>query len=86
MIHAKVIVMKISKSKKELARIINENGGWRDGEFAAQDGDGSVGGYDVKPEWNSLSKYWWRAALGEWLFDYMWQLQTFVSCSFISIY
>lgn len=31
MIHARVIVMKISNSKKELARIISENGGWRDG-------------------------------------------------------
>lgn len=59
--------MKISKSKQELARIISENGGWRNGEFAAQDGDGSVGGYDVKPEWNSLTKYWWREAWGEWL-------------------
>ena len=58
--------MKISNSKKELARIISENGGWRDGEFAAQDSDGGVGGYEVKPEWNSRSKYWWRAACGEW--------------------
>ena len=41
--------MKISNSKKELARIISENGGWR-GEFAAQDGDGLVGGYGSKPE------------------------------------
>ncbi|MGL4757576.1 MAG: hypothetical protein ACRCXB_34915 [Aeromonadaceae bacterium] len=31
--------MKISKSKKELARIISEHGGWRYGEFAAQNGD-----------------------------------------------
>lgn len=58
--------MKISKSKQELARIISENGGWRNGEFAAQDGDGSVGGYDVKPKWNSLTKYWWRESWGEW--------------------
>ena len=57
---------KISNSKQELARIISENGGWRDGEFAAQDSDGGVGGYEVKPEWNSRSKYWWRAACGEW--------------------
>lgn len=56
--------MKISNSKKELARIISENGGWRDGEFAAQDGDGGVGGHAVKPEWNSLAKYWWRGMLG----------------------
>lgn len=61
-----VIVMKISNSKKELARIISENGGWRDGEFAAQDGDGLVGGYGSKPEWNSLSKYWWRESSGGW--------------------
>ena len=58
--------MKISNSKKQLAKIIHENGGWRDGEFAAQDGDGGVGGYEVKPEWNSLAKYWWRGALDEW--------------------
>lgn len=31
--------MKISKSKQELARIISENGGWREGEFAAQNGE-----------------------------------------------
>ena len=59
---------KISNSKQELARIISENGGWCNGEFAAQDGDGGVGGYDVKPEWNSLAKYWWREACGEWFF------------------
>ena len=58
--------MKISNSKKQLAKIIHENGGWRDGEFAAQDGDGGVGGYGVKPEWNSQAKYWWREALDEW--------------------
>lgn len=58
--------MKISNSKKELARIISEHGGWRNGEFAAQDGDGLVGGYGSKPEWSSLSKYWWREALGGW--------------------
>lgn len=58
--------MKISNSKKQLAKIIHENGGWRDGEFAAQDGDGGVGGYGSKPEWNSLSKYWWREAFGGW--------------------
>lgn len=58
--------MKVSNSKKELARIISEHGGWRNGEFAAQDGNGGVGGYDVKPEWDSLAKYWWREAWGEW--------------------
>lgn len=42
--------MKISSSKKELARIISENGGWRDGsEFAAQDkGDLKVGFWESK--------------------------------------
>ena len=59
-------MMKISKCKKELARIISEHGGWRNGEFAAQDGDGGVGGYYVKPEWDSLAKYWWREASGQW--------------------
>ena len=67
MIHTVVMMMKISNSKKELARIVSENGGWRDGEFAAQDGDGLVGGYGSKPEWNSLSKYWWREAFGGWV-------------------
>lgn len=57
-------MMKISKCKKELARIISENGGWRDGEFAAQDGDGLVGWYGSKPEWNSLVKYWWCETSG----------------------
>ena len=58
--------MKISNSKQQLAKIISENGGWRNGEFAAQDGDGGVGGYEVKPKWNSLAEYWWRGAWGEW--------------------
>ena len=58
--------MKISKSKQELARIISENGGWREGEFAAQDGDGGVGGYGEKPVWSLLYKYWRNEAFGEW--------------------
>jgi hypothetical protein len=42
--------MKISNSKKELARIISKNGGWRDGaEFAAQDKGGKVFFYGIKP-------------------------------------
>ncbi len=42
--------MKISKSKQELARIISENGGWRDGaEFSAQDKNGEVYFYYTKP-------------------------------------
>lgn len=60
--------MKISNSKQQLAKIISENGGWREGEFAAQDGDGGIGGYEVKPEWDSLAKYWWREASGQWFF------------------
>jgi len=40
--------MKISNSKKELARIISENGGWRDGsEFAAQDSNKNTYGARV---------------------------------------
>lgn len=61
-------MMKISKCKKELARIISEHGGWRNGEFAAQDGDGGVGGYGTKPERDSLAKYWWREASGQRFF------------------
>ena len=41
--------MKISKSKQELARIISENGGWRDGYFAAQGQNGFVYFYFSKP-------------------------------------
>ena len=41
-------MMKISKCKKELARIISEHGGWRNGEFAAPDADGWI-------EWNGGS-------------------------------
>lgn len=42
--------MKISNSKQELARIISENGGWREGEFAAQDG------YDTFSVWFFAAK------------------------------
>lgn len=42
--------MKLSNSKKELARIISENGGWRNGaEWAAQDKGGKVFFYGIKP-------------------------------------
>lgn len=61
MIHAKVIVMKISNSKKELARIISENGGWRNGySFSAQDGDGtgSIGFLKSKPQYYPNIKFW----------------------------
>lgn len=58
--------MKISSSKKELARIISENGGWRNGEFVAQDGDGEVGGYSEKPQWSPAEKYWFKGAVSIW--------------------
>lgn len=53
--------MKISNSKKELARIISENGGWRDGyDFASQDGDDyAVWFYDSRPV--PGSGRWWKA-------------------------
>ena len=39
--------MKISNSKKELAKIISENGGWREGaKWAAQDRDWLVSYFD----------------------------------------
>lgn len=42
--------MKINKSKQELARIISENGGWRDGcDFVVQDKDSFVCFYEGKP-------------------------------------
>ena len=53
-----VMTMKISKCKKELARIISEHGGWRNGEFAAQDGDDcAVWFYDNAPVRSSGA--WW---------------------------
>lgn len=61
-----VMMMKISKCKKELASIISEHGGWRNGEFAAQDGDGGVGGYGENPVWSLLDKCWRNEAFGEW--------------------
>jgi len=46
--------MKISKSKQELARIISENGGWRNGaEWAAQDACGTLNSYQCKPVYSS---------------------------------
>ena len=52
--------MKINKSKQELARIISENGGWRGGKFAAQDGDGtgSIDFFRSKPQYYPNSKFW----------------------------
>lgn len=53
--------MKISNSKKQLAKIIRENEGWCDGfSFAAQDGDDhAVWFYDTRPV--KGSDRWWRA-------------------------
>ena len=59
--------MKISNSKKELARIISENGGWRDGaEWAAMDktdgncNDNAVGFFsgELRPECFGKIKMW----------------------------
>ena len=51
--------MKISNSKKQLAKIIHENGGWCDGaEFAAQDKDGEVFHYAAKPSIDKDSEVW----------------------------
>ena len=49
--------MKISNSKKELARIIRENGGWRDGEFSVMRNDGMVLNSSNKPFYEV--KYGW---------------------------
>lgn len=50
--------MKISNSTKQLARIISENGGWCDGEFAAQDKDGEVFKFDSKPVMGVSREVW----------------------------
>lgn len=59
--------MKISKSKQELARIISENGGWRDGvEFTAQDKDGLVYHYATKPTIGAGNGVWHhKGCIGE---------------------
>ena len=55
--------MRISNSKKELARIIRENGGWRDGaEFFVSTCNGIAIGSKSKPKYTS--KYGWVAAGG----------------------
>lgn len=53
--------MKINNSKKQLAKIIHENEGWRDGyDFSAQDGDDyAVWFYDDRPV--PGSGRWWKA-------------------------
>ena len=53
--------MKISNSKKQLAKIIHENGGWREGaEFTAQDGDGtgSIDFFKSKPRLYRDDRFW----------------------------
>lgn len=51
--------MKISNSKKQLAKIIHENGDWYDGaEFAAQDRDGKVCYYSSKPSIGKCCEAW----------------------------
>ena len=51
--------MKISNSKKQLAKIIHENEGWVDGaEFSAQDKDGEVFHYATKPSIDKGSGVW----------------------------
>ena len=57
--------MKISNSKKDLARIISENGGWSDGaEFAAQDKGGDVFKFDSKPVMGVGREVWMPAGNG----------------------
>ena len=53
--------MKISNSNKQLAKIIHENGGWREGaEFTAQDGDGtgSIDFFKSKPRLYRGDIFW----------------------------
>lgn len=59
--------MKISDSKKQLAKIISENGGWRDrAQFSAQDKDGEVFHYATKPTIGAGREVWdWRGCIGE---------------------
>ena len=55
--------MKISNSKKQLAKIIHENGGWRDGaEFCVSTSSGIVLGSRNRPEYSL--QYGWTAAGG----------------------
>lgn len=59
--------MKISNSKKQLARIILENGGWRErAEFSAQDKDGEVFHYVTKPTIGVSHEVWHhKGCIGE---------------------
>lgn len=64
-------MMKISKCKKELARIISENGGWVDCEaiFAAMDGNGDLFGYSGKPQWTVSHGHWYGHTITCWFFS-----------------
>ena len=59
--------MKISNSKKQLAQIIHENGGWRDGaQFSAKDKDGEVFHYSAKPTIGAGRDVWsYKGCTGE---------------------
>ena len=63
--------MKISNSKKQLARIISENGGWRDGaKFAAQGGNhGHIGFASATPVRNGKVWDMTRGFAGKFLAD-----------------
>ena len=51
--------MKISNSKKQLAKIIHGNGGWRDeAKFSAQDKDGEVFHYASRPSIGEGAEVW----------------------------
>lgn len=51
--------MKISNSKKQLAEIIHENGGWRDeAKFSVQDKDGQVFHYASRPIIGAGAEVW----------------------------
>lgn len=55
--------MKISNSKKELARIISENGGWRDGaEWSIQDRDKNIEFMTRRPEYMKSVGAWYAYA------------------------
>ena len=51
--------MKISKSKQELARIISENGGWREGNHAIQDKDDKCVWFMTKMKGRPSGKAFW---------------------------
>jgi len=60
--------MKLSKSKLALAKVINENGGWVDGDaiFAAMDGNGDLFCYSGKPQWTVSHGHWYGHTLACW--------------------